>query len=50
MPLIVTAASTRSQDFAVIDFAKSPPKTTMVRASAAGNVVDCYGKLAAIGD
>jgi hypothetical protein len=50
MPLIVIAASTRSQDFAVIDFEKSPPKTTMVRASAAGNVVDCYGKLAAVGD
>jgi hypothetical protein len=50
MALIVVAASTMSQDFAVIDFTKSPPKTTMVSASAAGNVVDCYGKLAAVGD
>jgi hypothetical protein len=50
MPVIVVAASTKSQDFAVIDFAKSPPKTVMVSASAAGNVVDCYGKLAVVGD
>jgi hypothetical protein len=50
MALIVVAASTRSPDVAVIDFTKSPPKTVMVGASAAGNVVDCYGKLAAVGD
>jgi hypothetical protein len=50
MALIVVAASTKSQDFAVIDFTKSPPKTVMVTASAAGNVVDCYGKVAAVGD
>jgi len=50
MPLIVVAASTKSPDFAVIDFAKSPPSTVMVAASAAGNVVDCYQKLAAVGD
>ncbi len=50
MALIVVAASTKSPDFAVIDFTKSPPKTVMVGASAAGNVVDCYGKLAAVGD
>ncbi|HEV2577248.1 MAG TPA: hypothetical protein VGU25_08555 [Acidobacteriaceae bacterium] len=50
MALVVVAASTKSPDFAVIDFTKSPPKTVMVGASAAGNMVDCYGKLAAVGD
>jgi hypothetical protein len=50
MALIVVAASTKSPDFAVIDFTKSPPNTVMVGASSAGNVVDCYGKLAAVGD
>jgi hypothetical protein len=50
MALIVVAASTKSSDFAVIDFTKSPPKTVLVGASAAGNVVDCYGKVAAVGD
>jgi hypothetical protein len=50
MALIVVAASTKSPDFAVIDFTKSPPTSVLVGASAAGNVVDCYGKLAAVGD
>lgn len=50
MALIVVAASTKSPDFAVIDFVKSPPTSVLVGASAAGNVVDCYGKLAAVGD
>src|SRR5579862_6113259 len=50
MALIVAAASTRSPDFAVIDFTKTPPNVVMVGASAAGNVVDCYAKLAAVGD
>jgi hypothetical protein len=50
MALIVVAASTKSPDFAVIDFTKTPPKSVYVGASAAGNVVDCYAKLAAVGD
>jgi LVIVD repeat len=50
MALIVVAASTKSPDFAVVDFTQSPPKSVLVGASSGGNVVDCYGKLAAVGD
>lgn len=50
MGLVVVAASTKSPDFAVIDFTKTAPTSVLVGASSGGNVVDCYGKLAAVGD
>jgi LVIVD repeat len=50
MTIVVVAASTNSPDFAVIDFTSATPTSVMVGASAGGNVVDCYGTLAAVGD
>ena len=50
MPVVVAAASTNSANVAVIDFGNTPPTSVMLPASSAGNVVDCYGTLAAIGD
>jgi hypothetical protein len=50
MTVVVAAASTKSSEFAVIDFTEAPPRTVMVDASSAGNVVDCYGTLTAVGD
>ena len=47
---VVVAASTNSPDFAVIDFSSATPTSVMVGASSGGNVVDCYGTLAAVGD
>jgi hypothetical protein len=50
MAIVVVAASTNSPDFAVIEFTSAAPSSVMVGASAGGNVVDCYGTLAAVGD
>jgi hypothetical protein len=50
MTIVVVAASTNSSDFAVIDFTSATPTSKMVAASPGGNVVDCYGTLAAVGD
>jgi hypothetical protein len=47
---VVVTASTNSPDFAVIDFSSATPTSVMVGASSGGNVVDCYGTLAAVGD
>lgn len=50
MTTVVVAASTNSPEFAVIDFTGPTPSSVMVGASPGGNVVDCYGTLAAVGD
>lgn len=50
MSVVVVAASARSSGFAVVDFTRTPPATAMVPASAEGNVIDCHGTLAAVGD
>jgi hypothetical protein len=47
--IVVVAASTESPDFAVIDFSNAPPTSIVVGATPGGNVVDCYGTLAAVG-
>jgi len=48
--VVVVAASPASSEFAVIDFTSATPSTVMISASSGGNVVDCYGTLAAVGD
>jgi hypothetical protein len=48
--VVVVAASSGSSEFAVIDFTSKVPSPVMVPANSGGNVVDCYGTLAAVGD
>jgi hypothetical protein len=48
--LVVAAASPGSPEFAVINFSNTPPTVVMTPGFQDGNVVDCYGTLAAVGD
>jgi hypothetical protein len=48
LTLVVAAASPGSPEFAVIDFSNTPPTVVMPQGFDGGNVVDCYGTLAAV--
>jgi len=50
MNVIVAAASTDSPNFAVINFGNTPPTVAMTPGFENGNVVDCYGTLAVVGE
>jgi LVIVD repeat-containing protein len=50
MEVVVAAASAGSPEFAVINFGNRPPTVVMTRGFQNGNVVDCYGTLAAVGE
>jgi hypothetical protein len=47
---VVVAGSAGSSEFAVVNFGNTPPTTVMVPCFQNGNVVDCYGTLAAVGE
>lgn len=49
MNAIVAIASPGSPEFAVIDFGNKPPTVAMTAGFENGNIVDCYGTLAAVG-
>ena len=48
--LVVAAASPGSPKFAVINFSNTPPTVVMTQGFENGNVVDCYGTLAAVAE
>src|ERR1039457_5172301 len=50
MVVVVAAASPGSPEFAVINFGNTPPTVVMTPGFQNGNVVDCYGTLAAVGE
>src|ERR1017187_9640586 len=50
MDVVVAAASPGSPEFAVIDFGNKTPRVVMTPGFQNGNVVDCYGMLAAVGE
>ena len=50
MDVVVAAASPGSPEFAVIDFGGTAPKVVMTPGFQNGNVVDCYGMQAAVGE
>ncbi len=50
MEVVVAAASPGSPQFAVISFGSTPPLVVMAPGFQNGNVVDCYGTLAAVGE
>jgi hypothetical protein len=49
MIVVVAAASPGNPQFAVINFSNTPPTVVMQPGFQNGNVVDCYGTLAAVG-
>ncbi len=50
MVVVVAAASKSRPEFAVINFGNTPPTVVMTLGFKSGNVVDCYGTLAAVGE
>jgi hypothetical protein len=50
MAVIVVAASTATPTFCVINFENNTPRSATAKGYGGGNVVDCYGVLAAVGD
>lgn len=50
MILVVAAASPGSPKFAVINFSNTPPTVVMTPGFDNGNIVDCYGTLAAVAE
>jgi hypothetical protein len=48
--LVVAVASPGSSEFAVVNFSNTPPTVVMTLGFTNGNVVDCYGTLAAVGE
>ena len=50
MGVIVAVASSGSPKFAVINFGNTPPTFVMTPGFDGGNVVDCYGTLAVVGE
>src|SRR5579862_8845406 len=48
--LVVAVASPGSSKFAVVNFSNTPPSIVMTPGFSSGNVVDCYGTLAAVGE
>lgn len=50
MVAVVAAASPGSSDFAIIDFGTTPPAVLMTPGFDGGNVVDCYGTQAVVGE
>jgi hypothetical protein len=48
--LVVAAASPGSPKFAVINFSNTPPTVVMTPGFENGNIVDCYGTLAAVAE
>ncbi len=48
--LVVAVASPGSSEFAVVNFSNTPPTVVMTSGFTNGNVVDCYGTLAAVGE
>ena len=50
LAVVVAAASPGSPEFAVINFGNTPPTVVMTPGFDNGNVVDCYGTLAAVAE
>ena len=50
MAVVVAAASPGSPKFAVINFGNTPPTVAMTAGFDNGNIVDCYGTLAAVAE
>jgi hypothetical protein len=50
LTLVVAAASPGSPKFAVINFSNTPPTVVMTEGFENGNVMDCYGTLAAVAE
>ena len=49
MAVVVVVGSPGVTDFAVVNFGNTPPSVDMVSGFDGGNMVDCYGTLAAVG-
>ena len=50
MILVVAVASPASPNFAVVNFSNTPPTVVMTPGFENGNIVDCYGTLAAVAE
>jgi hypothetical protein len=49
MAVVVVVGSPGVTDFAVANFGNTPPSVAIVSGFGGGNMVDCYGTLAAVG-